>query len=401
MRLRDEPLGEDDLNRPLGIGPQRHASSRRGRVVAGLLAGAATLGLVAVLMGADPRGGEPFAVASLPPFPKPSDPAPVPAGDPMPTGSTRSPSPTSAPPRPENGVTVLRAGQGAGGAGPLVIKVPQALGLSEVASVDKRLVEATRYGPLPRIAADGARSSEVYARPPVFSGTIGAGSPRVAVVVSGLGSDATLTDDAIRQMPAAVTLAFSPYGKGLDGAAERAKAAGHEVLLQIATASVGASAPHALRVGATQAEVLDDLRWMMGRMSGYVGIGNFHGSPLAADQSAMTTMFQELGGRGLLYAEEKRPGDNAASPTGKAGLPTVGADLSLEAGSDAATVRAATVKLEALARAKGSAVLAVDASPAALAALAGFAETLEARGLVLVPVSSLASTSAPSVARAP
>ena len=399
-------MGEDDLNRPLGIRPPRPGRSRRGTILVVVLAGAAAIGLAAALLRADPRGGEPFAVASLPAPPKPQPPQPAPlSGDTTPTGSLRPPAPASAP-QSENGVTVFRAGQGSGGqggsSGPLVIKVPQALGLSEVAAVDRRLIEPTRYGPLPRIASNGARPSEVYARPLVFSGTIGAETPRVAVVVTGLGATAAATEDAIRQMPAAVSLAFSPYGKELDAGAGRAKAAGHEVLLQLATAegAPGSQAPHALRVGATQAEVLDDLRWLMSRMSGYVGISNFHGSFLAADQSAITTMLQELGSRGLLYAEDKRPGEEARVAKA-AGLPTVGADFVLDARADAAAVRAATVKLEALARAKGSAVLAVDATSPALAALTAFTGTLETRGLALVPVSSLARALPPALARAP
>ncbi len=220
----------------------------------GLSAGAglaAALALALIL--ADPHGGEPIAVAALPP-PKPLQPTPAPpamqavppqAADPMPTGSTRATaSPTAL--YSEGGVTVVRPAQNQTSApGPLIIKVPQALGLSEVAAVDRRLVEGTRYGPLPKVAADGARSSAVYARPLVFTGTVPAGTPRIAIVVANLGLDAATTDAAIRTLPPAVTLSFSPYGDALDAAATRAKAAGHEVLLQLATADGGDRPPTA------------------------------------------------------------------------------------------------------------------------------------------------------------
>ncbi len=398
-------MGDDDLNRPLGLDPPRRARSHRGVLLA-VLGGGAAAALAAALVTADPRGGEPFVVAALPPASSRLSPQAAQVADPTHDPAPVPSAPVSAAPAPaariENGVSVFRAGQAQTGSGPLVIKVQQALGLNEVAPVDRRLIEATRYGPLPRIGADGTRPSDVYARPPVLSGAIGLGTPRIAIVVTGLGSDRALTDDAIGRMPAAVSLAFSPYGETLDAFAERAKAAGHEVLLQLAVApdrEEGRPAAHALRAGAAPVAMLDDLRWLMSRMSGYVGVSNFHGGLLATDQAAMTTMLQEIGGRGLLYAEDGR----AAAPlAGLPGVPPVAkADLVLEADADAGAVRAVTVKVEAIARAKGAAVAAVGASPGSLAALATFVGTLGAKGLALVPVSSLAGSAAPVVARTP
>ncbi len=397
-------MGEDDLNTPLGRRPLRKSRSRLGLVLLVMFVLCGTAILAAALL-SDPRGGEPSAVAILPPPAAPRlSPAPTVAaaapGDPMPTASTKSASSASATsPLIENGVNVYRAAEGQSAPGPLVIKVPQALGLSEVAAVDKRLIEQTRYGPLPKIAADGARSSEAYARPPVFSGRVAAGTPRIAILVTGLGLDRALTDEAIRTLPAAVTLAFSPYGEGLDAAVERAKAAGHEVLLQLASAGGSeGSAPHALRTGAPRAELIDDLHWLMSRMSGYVGISNLSGS-LATDHAAMTTMLQEIGGRGLLYVEDRRPIEKTDGPAPAIG-PAVGVDLATGTEAEPAVLRAAAVKLEATARAKGAAVLAVSASAASLATLAVFATATETRNLALVPVSSLA-TSTPALARTP
>ncbi len=410
-------MRDDDLHRPLGQDPARPSSIRsagigrilsRTAVVLGFCAAAGLAAALALALSrADPHGGDPIVVAALPPA-QPLQPAAVPqpaplqaAADPMPTGSTRANAVTPAP-RVEGGVTVVRAAQGQApgqAPGPLIIKVPQALGLSEVAGVDRRLVEGTRYGPLPKIAADGARPSEVYARPLVFTGTVPTGTPRIAIVVADLGLDAATTDAAIRTLPPAVTLAFSPYGQALEAAATRAKAAGHEVLLQIAAANGGdGPQPHALRAGATPRETVDDLHWLMSRMSGYVGIGNFHGASLAADHAAMTTMLQELDERGVLYVEGKTT--PAGAPSAAAGLPTARADFVLDAVADAASLRAATVQLEAAARAKSTAILAVDASPAALATLDAFVQALDARGLALVPVSALASVPGPTLARA-
>ena len=397
-------MGDDDLNTPLGLRPSRKSRARLGLALVVLALGGMAV-LAAILLSA-PRGGEPFAVAALPPSAAPranlAPAASAPAGDPMPTASIKPASPTPSPLL-ENGVNVYRAAQGQGAPGPLVIKVPQALGLSDVTAVDKRLIEQTRYGPLPKIAADGARASEVYARPPVFSGRITPGTPRIAILVTGLGLDGPLTDEAIRTLPAAVTLAFSPYGQGLDAAVDRAKAAGHEVLLQLAVAGDGnaaAIAPHALRAGVTRAELIDDLHWLMSRMSGYVGISNLSGGSFATDHAAMTTMLQEIGGRGLLYVEDRRSMETE-NPAPVAAGPMVGVDLATGTDAEPAVLRAATIKLEATARAKGAAILAVGAGAGSLAALAAFATATEARSLALVPVSALAASAPSALARTP
>ncbi|WP_158810092.1 divergent polysaccharide deacetylase family protein [Beijerinckia sp. L45] len=398
-------MASDDLNRPLGMDkPSPKPPGRRFATIAVVcLATAAGIGIAVVLVFANPHGGEPFAVATIPPLP--------PVADRAPTGSIRAPVPAADGngATMENGVTVFRANReqtpnpSTQGAGPLIIKVPQALGLSEVAAADKRLIEASRYGPLPKIAADGSRSSEVYARPPVFGATIHAGAPRIALYIGGLGLNAAATTDAIEHMPAAVTLAFAPYGEKLDDAVARAKAAGHEVLLQLPMEAFGDDrpGPHMLRTGATQSETIDDLHWLMSRMSGYVGISNFLGGRFTADQTAMTTMLQEIGGRGLLYVEDgtsRRSLGPTLAPS--LGIPTAHADVVLDA-ADASALRTALVKLEAIARDKGSAIGEASDLPATIAAIADFAQTLEARGIALVPVSALTSTTAPAIAATP
>jgi polysaccharide deacetylase 2 family uncharacterized protein YibQ len=399
-------MASDDLNRPLGMDkPSPKVSGRR--LIKGAAIGLAVLvatGIAAVLMFANPHGGEPYDIATIPP-------PLAPVADRAPTGSIRTPAlaPDGKTATMENGVAVFRANHdqtanpSTQGTGPLIIKVPQALGLNEVAAVDKRLVEMSRYGPLPKIAADGSRPSEVYARPPVFGATIHAGAPRIALYIGGVGLNAAATTDAIDRMPAAVTLAFAPYGEKLDDAVARAKAAGHEVLLQIPMEAFGDDrpGPHMLRTGATQSETLDDLHWLMSRMSGYVGISNFLGGRFTADQTAMTTMLQEIGSRGLLYVEDgtsRRSLGPTLAPS--LGIPTARADVVLDA-ADASGLRTALVKLEAIARDKGSAIGEASDLPANIAAIADFAQTLEAKGIALVPVSALVSATAPAMAATP
>ena len=83
-------------------------------------------------------------------------------------------------------------------------------------------------GPLPIIAPDGRTPFEAYRRPFVPDNR-----PKVALVIGGLGLNSRATQTAIEALPAEVTLSFSPYADGLQGWIDRARAAGHEVLLEI------------------------------------------------------------------------------------------------------------------------------------------------------------------------
>src|SRR6185503_6371592 len=95
---------------------------------------------------------------------------------------------------------------------------------------EPKLLEQSRHGEIPKVAADGARASSFYARP--IPANLKSDGPKIAIVVGGLGVSASITQDALTKLPGAVTLAFAPYGADLDNLAARARAADHEVLLQ-------------------------------------------------------------------------------------------------------------------------------------------------------------------------
>ena len=103
---------------------------------------------------------------------------------------------------------------------------------ANIPAVNQKLVEMTPRGPVPKIAADGVRPAEAFARPvKPLPGKPDA--PRIALIVSGLGVSANLTTDALTKSPAAVTLAFMPYGGDVERLVARARGEGHEILLQV------------------------------------------------------------------------------------------------------------------------------------------------------------------------
>ncbi|GAC1334052.1 MAG: hypothetical protein NVSMB26_16140 [Beijerinckiaceae bacterium] len=235
----------DDLNAPLGL--DREPETRFKRPVRWLRIAFAGLGLVAlslvafVLITGDRRGGEPFAIAKIELEPRPPAPpvAPKPAPTADVTGAITPPGATSAADlERSSGVKVLRPG-GAATPGALVIRLPEPVGLHLAEAPDPRLVEKGRYGPLPRVATDGARAAEIYARPVVTSPKLTTAAPRIAILVGGMGLSRAATQDAIDKLPGAITLAFAPYGAELDAQVVSAYENGHRT-----PASCTHSPPH-------------------------------------------------------------------------------------------------------------------------------------------------------------
>jgi polysaccharide deacetylase 2 family uncharacterized protein YibQ len=272
----------------------------------------------------------------------------------------------------------------------VVIKVPTSSALTP--APDPRLIERTRNGILPRIGPDGARPAEVYARPEAALPN-GAPVARVAVVVGGLGIGHAATAAAISKLPAAVTLAFAPYGSDLDQHVTRAREDGHEVMLQAPMEPFdfpdNDPGPHTLTVDAKAQDNIERLHWVMARFMGYVGLVNFMGAKLTAHETALAPILREIGERGLVFLDD---GSSARSLAGTVGAavraPTVRADVVLDTVARADAIDQELERLEQSARRRGLAIATASALPVTIDRVARWARTLEARGVLLVPVSS-------------
>ncbi|MGP8232780.1 MAG: divergent polysaccharide deacetylase family protein [Methylovirgula sp.] len=392
-------MSSDDLHKPLGLDRKAAAPRRRPAwLLPGFLGCAVIGGLILWhALAAPPVDTQTVAAIvapapepAPPPAPKAKEPAAPPAHDLI---------QSAAQVEYESGVKVIRAN---GGTAPdsMIIEVPQARGVALAPAPDPRLVENSRYGLLPRIGDDGARPADVYARPVGTSSALKAGAPRVVLVIGGLGLSRTITETAIESLPGGVTFAFAPYGRDLAASVAQARAAGHEVILQMPMEPVDYPqtdpGPHTLLTRATPAENTDNLHWLMSRFSGYVGIGNFLGGKFTADAASFAPVLQEIGERGLIYLDDgTSPQSLAATLATQDDVPAARADLVLDATPD--RVDAALVKLEAIARNKGLAIGVASALPETLEKIGSFARVAQSRGLAIIPLSAAVGKEAPSV----
>lgn len=384
------PLTE--LNRPLG--QDRPVASGRpwGRWLATAAAGCvgvAILGLVlTVALRRDPDGGEPMAVASIE---KRAAPAPAVPVNPGPVAATPQGPASAAQLEHSAGVTVTRAGEDAPEA--IVITIPdEARTLKLAPAPDNRLVERSRYGLLPKTGPEGATPARIYARPlgPEPS-TKPAG--RIALLVGGLGISQSGTADAIAKLPPAVSLAFAPYGTELERTVQRARGEGHEVFLQLPMEPFdypdNDPGPHTLLTGPKAPDNIDKLHWALGRFTGYVGVVNFLGGRFTSDEGALSPVLRELAGRGLMVIDDgSSPRSLLAGSAERARIPTLKIDRVIDGMARPDAIDKELAALETIAREQGIAVASASALPVSIERINRWAQSLEAKKLVIVPMSA-------------
>ena len=256
------------------------------------------------------------------------------------------------------------------------------------------LVEESQYGPLPKVATDGRRPIDVYARPSKYAARAAPGEkPRVAVLINGLGLSDEATAEAIKNLPAPVSVAYGAYGRNIQDWVEKARGAGHEVLLQIPLEPLdyptNDPGPHTLLTTLPPEENLKRLQWLMSRFTGYVGITNLMGTKFETAQASFAPVLEEVKARGLLFVDDGSVKDSSGGQiSGAIGLDYASADVQIDATPSPDDINKALARLEALAKEKGAAIGVASARPATIKQLAQWAGDLKGKNIVLIPVSA-------------
>jgi uncharacterized protein len=386
----------DDLNAPLGTTkPKRRRFAIPAlvpRAIAAALAACVLIFALWALLVDDPFGGEPVAIAPVqqraPAAGKVEQP---PAAQAKATPSTQAGSapPEKAAPPGAKTVTII---DGLSGKRQDVVvgDAPQSPGTR--GGTDERLVESSPQGAIPIVGPDGARAADVYARP--LKGA--PAGPRVAIMVGGLGVSAIATGEALAKLPAAVTLGFIPYGQDLPRLVTRARGEGREIVLQVPMEPFdypdNDAGPQTLLTSLSPEQNLDRLHWAMSRFAGYIGIANYMGARFTAAEPALGPVMRDAGKRGLIYIDD---GTSARSVTsqiaGGANMPFAKANIVLDAVPTPIEIDNALARLESIARERGVAIGVASALPASIERIAHWAKAAAGRGIVLVPVSAVAS----------
>jgi polysaccharide deacetylase 2 family uncharacterized protein YibQ len=377
----------DDLNVPLGQSPSPKRQVPIARLatygVAGLLGGALTVFVLWAAVVRDPLGGEPSAQVTLPPVAVPEAPPP------QQSAKIDTPQKDASPPAGTQTVNIID-----GSTGKKQEVVIGASPESKRSAADPRLIESSRHGPIPRIAADGLRPSEAYASK--LAAKSDPDGPQIAIVVGGLGVSATATANALSKLPNAISFAFTPYGTDLDMLISQAREKGHEVLLQVPMEPhdypENDPGPQTLLSSLSAEQNVDRLHWLFSRMQGYVGVTNFMGARFTASDHTLAPVLRELSKRGLIYVDDgSSPRSQAGQIAGANKLPYARAEVIIDATPSATEIDNALRRLETLARSGGGVVVGYSSAlPASIDRIAKWAKAAQGRGIVLVPVTAAA-----------
>jgi polysaccharide deacetylase 2 family uncharacterized protein YibQ len=379
-------MAADDLTKPLGLAPPRRPRAWRWALAIGA-------GAVVVVAGAGgawlAREPGPTATAVI------AAPAPGDVSLADRTASTTAPTDAGSTAKPVDtggaGLTEVKpADGGLADVGKVIIYDPsQPAPLRLSALPDPALVEMSGHGQLPRIAADGRRPLDAYARPSDADDR----NARIAIVIGGVGIDPDGSARAIADLPGAVTLALAPYGNGLDRTLAAARSAGHEILLQVPLEPYSYPqtdpGPQTLTTEAPVAENLDRLHWLMSRVTNYVGVVNYMGARFTSEAPALAPVLDEIGKRGLLYLDDGSSARSVAETVADGRAPFVKADLVLDTDLSAPAIDARLRELSAIARERGYAVATATAFPTTIDRVAAFAKAAADRNIILVPISAL------------
>ncbi|MDX2225306.1 MAG: divergent polysaccharide deacetylase family protein [Rhodospirillaceae bacterium] len=211
---------------------------------------------------------------------------------------------------------------------------------------------------------------------------------KVAVIVEGLGLNQAATEAAIQKLPSSVTLSFSPYARNLKSWLQKAKADGHDVLIEVPMESKAFPAEDPGPLGLlTQLDAADNaqrLKAILDAAEGAVGVYDPTGSKFRESEPHIDPVFATLKERNLFYVQG-RPGVRVGEPE----VPTATADVVVDERPFRAALDARFDYAETLAKYQGSAVAVVSAKPVSFERLALWVEQLPKKGVALAPVSQI------------
>ena len=250
--------------------------------------------------------------------------------------------------------------------------------------------ERNANGLLPIIAANGRTPAQAYARP--F--TRQADKPMISVIIGGLGFNARATQQAIDELPPEVTLSFVPYAQDLQTWIDRARAAGHEVMLELPMEPFDPDAddtgPQTLLASAPAAQNVTRLEQLLGKAAGYFGVTNYQGARFATSSSAAQPVVQQLRRRGLAFLTSGLGQRTAlALAAQSAGLSSASADRIIDVRREADAIDDQLLNLEALALQNQSAIGAGFAYPVTIEQVGRWARDVSTRGYQLAPASAV------------
>ena len=189
------------------------------------------------------------------------------------------------------------------------------------------LSRMTPYGAVPHIDNNGQKAVNAYAKP--F--TPKPKTRYVSLVVGGLGLNPLLTRKAITDLPGSVTLSFAADVAGLQGWIDKARAHGHEVMLELPMQGSEPVNSRTLTLAGPKQANIRNLEYLLSRAQGYFAVTNYDGSLLINDEGALLPIITTLKEAGLGFVYDGALDDTRVLPLAqREGLPITSASAFID-----------------------------------------------------------------------
>ncbi len=271
----------------------------------------------------------------------------------------------------------------------------QAINTGLIKAPVQGLTRSSPYGLVPAKSADGRTAYSVYARPY----TARAGEKTVSLIIGGLGINRTLTQRAINELPAEITLSFAAHAPKLQNQINAARAKGHEVLLELPMESEGfdptePGSNHALRVGSTTAtQNMRNLDLLLSQASGYFAVTNYNGGLFLKRSDSVVPVLTVLSDAGVGFVfDGSSSAPSLATMAGLSKLPYQKAYSLIDENPDINSIRTELERISTLAKGGAAPVSVGFTYPQTINAVNAWVRTLKADGLTLAPASSRMQT---------
>jgi len=254
------------------------------------------------------------------------------------------------------------------------------------------LTGSNQYGRAPIKGPNGQTALNSYNRP--FTLPSGAsGKTPVSIIIGGLGINRSVTQQAIDSLPPDVTLSFAAHTAGLQDWINRARSAGHEVMIEIPmdSAQFDASekgADKALRVSNPASKNLRNMDWLLSRGQGYFGVINYNGDNLLTRADVSAPILSKLSDSGLGFITDgafSAPSLGALSRS--VNLPYKSGFGLIDPEPNTQIIRAQLSNLSNLAASNSRPIGVGFAYPETIESVARWAATLDTQNLILAPAS--------------
>lgn len=256
--------------------------------------------------------------------------------------------------------------------------------------VNSKLTEQSENGVLPVIGADGTKPWKYYAKPANYK----KGTPVIAIIVTGLGQNKIVTENAVN-LPEMISLSFTPYSRDTAGWGKASRLTGHETLIDLplepSNYPVTDPGPKGLLISKGPQENEKRLEWIMSRYPTGIGFVTSQNEHFSGDVEGFKLLLQSIANRGLLIIMGAEPHKSETKTLVESSTtPLVVADMLIDEELSASAMQMRFTSLEVLAKKRGYAVGILQPYPISIEQLRSWAETLKDKGIILVPVSTIA-----------